>query len=133
MTDREKLMQLIAEAKKQWDGGTNNIDARIADHLIANSVIIQKWILVSERLPEEHDSIWAAYYGTDKWENWMTRKISDEVAAEITYDNGGQTITKVRAAYTVDGEWRLSGGTRLHHSAVVNRWTPMPEPPKEVL
>ncbi len=37
---REKLIELIAEAKRQWEGGTNNIDARIVDHLIANGVTI---------------------------------------------------------------------------------------------
>ena len=44
MTDREKLIELMKQAKQQWQGGTNNLDARIADHLIANGVTVQKWI-----------------------------------------------------------------------------------------
>jgi DNA-directed RNA polymerase subunit RPC12/RpoP len=40
---KEKLVELIAEAKRQWEGGTNNLDARIADHLIANGVTVQEW------------------------------------------------------------------------------------------
>lgn len=39
---REKLAELIAEARRQWEGGTNNIDLRIADHLIANGVTLQE-------------------------------------------------------------------------------------------
>lgn len=105
---------------------------KICKRFLGDAPAEDRWIPVTERLPEEHDSIWAAYYGTDKWENWMPRKISDEVAAEITYDNGEQTITKVKAAYTTDGEWCLAGGHRLQLHAAVNRWTPMPEPPKEV-
>ena len=50
---REKLVELIAEAKTQWQGGTNNLDARIADHLIAHGVTVQEWISVKDRLPED--------------------------------------------------------------------------------
>lgn len=61
MADREKLIELLKEADRKayevvesrplanpfevWD-----IEA---DHLIANGVTIQKWIPVTERLPEE--------------------------------------------------------------------------------
>ena len=42
MDVREKLVELVAEAKRQWKGGTNNIDARIAEHLVANGVTVQE-------------------------------------------------------------------------------------------
>ena len=41
MDVREKLVELLAEAKRQWEGGTNNLDGRIADHLIAHGVTVQ--------------------------------------------------------------------------------------------
>ena len=60
---REKLIELIqtAKSKKQYDFLFGNIDDAIdmksdndyiADNLIANGVTVQKWIPVSERLPE---------------------------------------------------------------------------------
>lgn len=32
------------------------------------------WIPVSERLPEEHDSIFMRFYGTEKWKEGMFKK-----------------------------------------------------------
>ena len=59
MDVREKLVELIDEAKRQWQGGTNNIDARIADHLISHGVTVQEWISVKERLPEDASTVLA--------------------------------------------------------------------------
>lgn len=48
MTDKEKLIELISEV--QYMGG---LEAKLADHLFANGVTVQKWIPVTERLPED--------------------------------------------------------------------------------
>ena len=40
---RDRLVELISQAKTQWEGGTNNLDGKIADHLIANGVIVPKF------------------------------------------------------------------------------------------
>ena len=48
MSDREKLIELI-ESARYWGSNTS---AEIADHLIANGVVIQKqaeWILVDKK------------------------------------------------------------------------------------
>ena len=45
---REKLIELLSQV--QYLGG---LEEKIADHLIANGVTVQKWIPVTERLPEE--------------------------------------------------------------------------------
>lgn len=50
MVDREKLIELLREV--QYLGG---LEERIADHLIANGVTVQRWIPVTERRPEEND------------------------------------------------------------------------------
>ncbi len=42
------------------------------------------WIPVEERLPEEYESVFARYKGTDKWVNAMWEKSSDEV--NVTYE-----------------------------------------------
>ena len=46
MPDREKLIALIRHEVVPY------FAERIADHLIANGVTIQRWIPVEERLPE---------------------------------------------------------------------------------
>ena len=61
MADREKLIELLKEAnhyefeeqKKKGDFSVEVGWKLIADHLIANGVTIQKWIPVTERLPED--------------------------------------------------------------------------------
>ena len=81
---REKLINLLSTAG--WDLFTDGEAGKkqIADHLIANGVTIQKWIPVSERLPEEsgeyltycgeYDGICVIYYEILKTKNkWITK------------------------------------------------------------
>ncbi len=49
---REKLVELLGDV--QYLGG---LEDKIADHLIANGVTIQKWIPVTERLPDPYVSV----------------------------------------------------------------------------
>lgn len=108
---REKLEELIVEAKRQWQGGTNNIDGRIADHLIANGVTFAKdtndsgnWISVKERLPEESGThIVVALNGHAK---------------EVTFVKW-QKMNKM---------WNLIGARSYWK---VTHWMPLPEPLKE--
>lgn len=51
MTEKEKLINLIARFAVDHDLVLPC--ASIADHLLTNGVTIQKWIPVTERLPEE--------------------------------------------------------------------------------
>ena len=44
---REKLIELLSDV--QYLGG---LEEKVADHLIANGVTVQKWIPVTERLPD---------------------------------------------------------------------------------
>lgn len=60
--EKEKLIELLDEASgkiKELCGGLNdhNGNGVRADHLIANGVTVQKWIPVSERLPEHGDVV----------------------------------------------------------------------------
>ena len=84
----------------------------------------REWISVEERLPEEHDSIFAKAYGTKRWANGMFRTISDEVVACVAFDDGHKTTMTLR---THDGAWALSSIHRGH----VTHWMPLPEPPEE--
>lgn len=84
----------------------------------------REWISVEERLPEEHDSIFAKAYGTKRWADGMFRTISDEVLACVAFEDGHKVTMTLR---THDGAWALSSIHRGH----VTHWMPLPEPPGE--
>nr|DAG31828.1 MAG TPA: Protein of unknown function (DUF551) [Caudoviricetes sp.] len=85
-----------------------------------------RWISVNERLPKEHDSIFAKFKGTDNWKKGMFEKTSKYVIATVMYDDGTM-LTK--EAHTTDGIWKIEkpilGGK-------VIAWRDFPEPYKEV-
>lgn len=85
----------------------------------------KNWIPVSERLPEEYDSIFAKFKGTDNWKRGMFEKTSKYVIATVVFDDG---TVLVEQAHTTDGIWRTDkkvlGGT-------VVAWMDYPEPYKE--
>ena len=83
------------------------------------------WISVEERLPEEHDSLFAKYYGTPGWRSGMFRKRSDCVFTVREYKDGTRITTFER---TIEGKW---DGSEMRESKVTH-WMPLPEPPKEV-
>ena len=61
--------------------------------------------LVEDGLPEERNSMFAKWKGTDKWSESMFEKISSDVNVTVEYEDGTrQTIT----AHTLDGKWALS-------------------------
>lgn len=81
----------------------------------------QKWIPVSERLPEEHDSIFSRFYGTEKWRNAMFRKLSKTVIITVEHLDGTR---QTAPCYTIDGEWNQS----MKGMGKVLAWMPLPEP-----
>ena len=137
MADREKLIELLNHdlcKGKTWKDcilceyykrSQDCFNVAKADHLIANGVTVQKWVPVTERLPEEHDSIFAKLHGTKKWMPAMFRTISDNVLVCVEYKDGAR---KTEVTHTKDGEWNLAilhlQGKRVTH------WMPLPEPPK---
>ena len=84
----------------------------------------ERWIPVTERLPDEHESLFARYKGTDKWINAMFMTISDLVIVCAEYENGEPIV---KTANTVDGVWKVKG---IFHPCKVTHWMPMPKPPK---
>lgn len=83
-----------------------------------------EWIPISERLPEEHDSVFAKLYGTDKWRSELWRTTSNIVIATIKY-NDGRVI--VKDAFTHDGEWTVE---KRNTNCKVIAWMPFPNPYK---
>ena len=152
---REKLIELIAskvcdtysEACEEWlphDCGkcyANNCHiAEIADHLIANGVVVSKmetatiatdnpvgdkltptepqtncqpWIPVTERLPDNKEHDW--------------------VLAQVVEDNGYMHIPKVMEYRQALNDWyeETYGWLSEHNGAfTVTHWMPLPQPPK---
>lgn len=84
-----------------------------------------EWIPVSERLPKEHDSIFAKLYGTDKWNNKLWRTVSDRVLVTIKYDDGTRIV---KESHTRDGEW---SDEKRCMNCKVEAWMPLPNTYKE--
>ena len=80
------------------------------------------WIPVSERLPEERDSMFARFKGTKKWSPYMYMKMSDEVIVTVVNDIR-QTVT---TAHTTDGKWNCDL-VKINGWRVI-AWMPLPEP-----
>ena len=88
----------------------------------------KKWIPVSERMPEERDTIFAKLKGTDKWKRGMFEKMSDDVRVVVKYPDGHR---RVHHSYTVDGKWAAE--TLPPEGRVVTHWMENPELPEEEL
>lgn len=143
MTTMEKILQEIEEMKYPIDGiGCGLEDAGITDRYeaaeygwneaadMAYDVVKnhlsdtenEGWILVEDGLPEERNSMFAKWKGTDKWSESMFEKISSNVNVTVEYEDGTrQTIT----AHTLDGKWALPN--RVVKQKVI-AWRPLPEP-----
>ena len=87
-----------------------------------------RWIPVTERLPEEHDSFFTKLKGTDEWKKGMFAGVSDDVLVTIEREDGG--LEMCQTAKTVDGEWKNSF-LRTFSGAKVIAWMPFPETYKE--
>lgn len=104
---REQLVELISEAQDCGCDVTDVVDMIyvenevLADHLLAHGVTFQRWIPVSERLPEDCETVlvYAVGYMELGW-----------------YD-------------TDNGEWRSDEYT--WDADEVTHWLPLPQTPKE--
>ena len=84
------------------------------------------WIPVSSgEMPKEHDSIFSQHKGTDKWNDAMFEKISDEVNVTVVDKNGENGTTT--HAHTVDGKW-VCDLLKCNKSYRIIAWQPLPEP-----
>ena len=96
---REKLIELLTQVAVLGD----YLDMRkVADHLIANGVTIQKWIPVTERLPEI-------------------------VAPYLVLSRAGNCSVQW---FHIHGE-NFKGFFYAEEPGKITHWMPLPEPPKE--
>lgn len=82
------------------------------------------WIPIEERLPEEHNSMFAKFKGTDMWKNAMFEKKSDEVNVTIELEDGTRKTT---TSYTLDGKWKVEKEQQVVKTKVI-AWQHLPEP-----
>lgn len=83
------------------------------------------WIKCTDRLPEQHDSFFAKFKGTLKWNNAMYEKDSETVLVTVKKETMKPFVT---TGYLIDGAWRLS--TKLSNLKVI-AWMPFPKPYEE--
>lgn len=84
------------------------------------------WINVNDRMPEQRESMFFKFFGTDKWKPAMFRYRSDEVLVCVVFEDGTKLV---KTAHTADGKWFFPYPMK-HHK--VTHWMPFPEPPMEV-
>lgn len=117
-TMREKLIELVANARgNAWWHNAPNPAEYVADMLIDGGVTIQKWIPVTERLPNKEEYTTKAEDGTEYYVRLLIAYKTDIVEYEIGYYDGYKWMTEMPIRLIKD----------------VVAWMPfpnMPQPPK---
>lgn len=115
----------LQNQKGGYNNGWNDCLFMFID-IIKKQPKVGEWIPVSERLPEEHDSIFAKLYGTDKWDSRLLhRTVSNRVLVTVKRDDGTKFV---KESHTSDGEW---ADEKKCIDCKVVAWMKMPEPYKE--
>lgn len=129
LIDADALLDIVKNKYSDIVAGRYpfNIVAYDMAKLVEDAPTVDRWIPCSERLPEEHDSIFAKVKNTNKWNNAMFEKISDDVNVTVEYEDG-TCITKT--SHTLDGKWKIEQELKLYNPKVI-AWMPLPEAYKE--
>lgn len=120
----DKMDMDLQNQKGGYNNGWNDCLFMFIDR-IKKQPKVGEWIPISERLPEEHDSIFAKLYGTDKWDSDLWRTVSNRVLVTVKRDDGTRFV---KESHTRDGEW---ADEKKCIDCKVIAWMPMPEPYKE--
>lgn len=85
----------------------------------------QNWVKCSDRMPEEQETIFAKFKGTDKWSPAMFAQSSEDVRVVIVFADGTRRVSH---SHTIDGKWECE---KSPVKRIVTHWMPNPELPKE--
>ena len=116
LINKEDLIAAYDRVHKGPPGG--------ARKLIEDAPVVDRWIPVTEKLPDEKDTMFAKFWGTDRWNEYMFRRRSDLVEVTVEFEDGTR---KTDASRTRDGKWDIEG----RHGAVKQKvvaWKPMSAP-----
>ena len=122
------------------DGETNELSIRVVSLEDANKIVQEVaeefatdtnvgsngWIMCDVKMPEERDSIFAQFKGTDKWKNSMFERMSEFVNATVEFEDGTRMV---KTLHTVDGKWHMGSGF-LKYKVIA--WQPLPSPFREI-
>ena len=86
---------------------------------------MSEWVSVTNRLPDERETIFAKLKGTDKWRPAMFERMSEDVRVIQRFEDGTR---RVYHAHTIDGKWDIE---KLPIKSVVTHWMPNPDLPPE--
>lgn len=114
MSDKEKLIEILMS--KPYGHSTYK---EMADYLISNGVTVQKWIPVSERLPD---------VAVVKKTRYGSHTESVRVLCVCKQESGKRMIKEGFCNVYANGyvRWKIPGTVDS-----VTHWREMPEPPKE--
>ena len=84
------------------------------------------WIMCDVKMPEERDSIFTQFKGTDKRKNSMFERMSEFVNVTVEFDDGTRMV---KTLHTVDGKWHMGSGF-LKYKVIA--WKPLPSPFREI-
>lgn len=93
-----------------------------AKELIDAQPTVGRWISVKNRLPSEHDSLFANHPHFNKY---MWAKESDDVIVYVVFPDGTGRATEGRLR---DGKWNTKISPVLE--PVITHWMPFPERPE---
>lgn len=83
---------------------------------------MNNWTLLPD-MPEQHESIFAKCYGTEKWKPVMFRKCSDKMLVTVEHKDGTRLVC---TGTLLDEAWKIDS-IALRECRVI-AWMPFPEP-----
>ena len=118
MNMKEKLIELLTQVAVLGD----YLDMRkVADHLIANGVTIQKWIPVTERLPEAGMEV-LAMLQVNKFDGHDAHNVT----TAVILPSGSWLVADYQEGIEAE-----TVGTDCEDCCYwISHWMPLPEPPK---
>ena len=121
MIDENKLIDVLREIRNKRVDDKREYEL-MSDfiNIVDNQPKVNEWIPVKDRLPEEHDTIFAKLKGTSEWNNAMFEKVSDDVNVTVEFENGKR---KTMTMHTTNGKWRDDYSLTKKN---VIAWQPLP-------
>lgn len=133
ISNNEEALELVQKCLDDWPyAATRVVD--IMTRLERVKVLLKEqheaveqneWIKCSDRMPEEQETIFAKFKGTDKWSPAMFAQSSEDVRVVIVFADGTRRVSH---SHTIDGKWECE---KSPVKRTVTHWMPNPELPKD--